>query len=261
MLEVFRSITIFDVVDIAIIAFLIYRVLLLIKGTIALRMTLGVIIILIFSSFSTLFGFKATSWVLSNLTGYLFLSIIILFQPEIRRALAIIGDTKVFNKNNSLNLFIIDEIVKAVTVLANKQIGALIVIQREIDLLPYIQVGTTLNSDLNKDILISIFIPHSPLHDGAVIVINGKITYAGTILPLTKRVDLDKKFGTRHRAAMGITEETDAVCIVVSEERGTITVSYRGNFTSELDSDTLRETLHNIFKIDSIKEVHHDAEQ
>ncbi len=259
MLEVFKSINIIDVLDIAIISFLIYRVLLLIKGTIALRMTLGVVFILIFSSFSNLFGFKATSWVLNNLTGYLFLSIIILFQPEMRRALAIIGDTKVFNKQDRISRETIDEIVKAVTILANKQIGALIVIQREIDLLPYIQVGTTLNSELNKDILVSIFIPYSPLHDGAVIVIDGKIVYAGSILPLTKRVDIDKKFGTRHRAALGITEETDSVCIVVSEERGTITVSYRGNFTSELDADSLKETLIHIFKLDDAKDAVENA--
>lgn len=259
MLEVFKSVNFIDIIDIAIISFLIYRVLLLIKGTIALRMTLGVVFILIFSSFSNLFGFKATSWVLNNLTGYLFLSIIILFQPEMRRALAIIGDTKVFNKQDRISREMIDEIVKAVTILANKQIGALIVIQREIDLLPYIQVGTTLNSELNKDILVSIFIPYSPLHDGAVIVIDGKIVYAGSILPLTKRVDIDKKFGTRHRAALGITEETDAVCIVVSEERGTITVSYKGNFTSELDADSLKDTLIHIFKID-MKEGTDNAE-
>jgi uncharacterized protein (TIGR00159 family) len=260
MLEIFKSITIIDLIDIAIISFLVYRVLLLIKGTIALRMTLGVLFILIFSSFSNLFGFKATSWVLNNLTGYLFLSIVILFQPEIRRALAVIGDTKVFNKQDKLSKETIDEIVKASTILANKQIGALIVIQREIDLLPFIQVGTTLNSELNKDILVSIFIPYSPLHDGAVIVRDGKIVYAGAILPLTKRIDLDKKFGTRHRAAIGITEETDSVCIVVSEERGTITVSYKGNFTSELDAESLKETLMNIFKIEENKEATTNAE-
>ncbi|MGB9732101.1 MAG: diadenylate cyclase CdaA [Calditerrivibrio nitroreducens] len=258
MLEIFKSITFVDILDIVIIAFMVYRVLLLIKGTIALRMTLGVIFILIFASFSNFFGFKATSWVLNNLTGYLFLSIIIIFQPEMRRALAVIGDTKVFNKQDKINKGIIDEIVKASTILANKQIGALIVIQREIDLLPYIQVGTTLNSELNKDILVSIFIPYSPLHDGAVIVIDGKIVYAGSILPLTKRVDIDKKFGTRHRAALGITEETDAVCVVVSEERGTILVSYRGNFTSELDADSLKETLSHIFNVDETKEAFDD---
>jgi len=107
-------------------------------------MTLGVFVILIFAFFSNLFALKATSWMLNNLTGYLFLSIIILFQPEIRRGLAVIGDTKVFNKKSSLTKDTIDEIVKAATILANKQIGALIVIQREIDLLPYIQVGSTL---------------------------------------------------------------------------------------------------------------------
>jgi len=122
------------------------------------------------------------------------------------------------------------------------------------DLLPYIQVGSTLNSELNKDILVSIFIPHSPLHDGAVIVIDGRLTYAGAILPLTKRIDIDKKFGTRHRAALGITEETDCISIVVSEERGTITVAYRGNFTSELDSQSLSDTLVNILNISEEKQ-------
>ncbi|MEF3254165.1 MAG: diadenylate cyclase CdaA [Deferribacterales bacterium] len=249
MVEFFKSIGIIDIIDIVIIAFLIYRVFILIKGTLALKMTFGVIIILVLASVSNMLGFRATSWVLNNLTGYLFLSIIILFQPEIRRGLAVIGDAKVFNKTNNITNNTIDEIVKATTLLANKQIGALIVIQRDIDLLPYIQIGNTLNSELNKNILVSIFIPHSPLHDGAVVVIGGRIVYAGAILPLTKRLDIDPKFGTRHRAAIGITEETDAVCIVVSEERGTITVAFKGNLTSELDSDTLRETLKTILKI------------
>jgi len=131
MVEVFKSIGLIDIIDITIIAFLIYRVFLLLKGTIALKMTLE-FCNTYFAFFSNLFALKATSWMLNNLTGYLFLSIIILFQPEIRRGLAVIGDTKVFNKKSSLTKDTIDEIVKAATILANKQIGALIVIQREI---------------------------------------------------------------------------------------------------------------------------------
>lgn len=248
MTNIFSFISIIDILDIAIISYIIYRLLLLIKGTRAFYMLFGIIFLIFMSFIAKYLGLKTTSWVLSNFSGYLFLTIIILFQPEIRRALAFIGETKIFGYTSEDITQTIDEIVKAATVLANRQIGALIVMQRDTELTHYIQAGTKLDSNVSKDLLISLFIPYSPLHDGAVIISGGKINYAGSILPLTKHENIDRKFGTRHRAALGISEETDAVSIVVSEERGTIAVAFKGNITSELDADMLRDTLYNIYQ-------------
>lgn len=246
MKEIFNFISFVDFIDIALISFIIYKMLMIIKGTRAFNMIFGIVLLVIVSSVSNFVGLKTTSWVMNNLSGYLFLTIIILFQPEIRRALAFFGETKVFGTTTLNYEQITEEIVKAVTVLANRQIGALIVLENETKLEPYIQAGTFLDSSVAKDLLISLFIPYSPLHDGAVVISEGKIKFAGSILPLTKKKDLDKKFGTRHRAAIGITEETDAVCIVVSEERGTISVTYKGKISSELDLVTLKDTLSGI---------------
>lgn len=249
MADFFSFFSIVDIIDIAIISFLIYKGLLLIKGTRAFNMIFGIILIIIVASVSKYVGLKTTNWVMSNLTGYLFLTIIILFQPEIRRALAFIGERKVFGSASHNMETIIDEIVKAATILANRQIGALIVLENETNLEHYIQSGTMLEANVSKDLLVSLFIPYSPLHDGAVIISEGRIKFAGSILPLTKMEHLDKKFGTRHRAAIGITEETDAISIVVSEERGTISIAYRGKISSELDAEMLKTTLLNIVNV------------
>ncbi|MDK2791298.1 MAG: diadenylate cyclase [Deferribacteres bacterium] len=249
MIDFIKAFSIVDIVDIAIISFLIYRGLLLIKGTRAFNMIFGIIFIIIVSFISKYIGLKTTSWVMSNLSGYLFLTIIILFQPEIRRALAFIGETKVFGTGSVSYEKIIDEITKAATILANRQIGALIVLENETKLEHYIQAGSLIDSVVTKDLLVSIFIPYSPLHDGAVIISEGKLKFAGSILPLTKRENIDKKFGTRHRAALGITEETDAICIVVSEERGTISLAYKGKISTELDAELLKSSLIDIVNI------------
>jgi uncharacterized protein (TIGR00159 family) len=189
----------------------------------------------------------------------LFLILIIVFQPELRKALALLGEPRLKGGSKIAGLeAYLDEIIRAVIVLANRQIGALIVIERNTDLTEFIQAGTKLDSLISRDILISLFIPYSPLHDGAVIISNNKITYAGTILPLTKKENLDKRFGTRHRAAIGITEETDAICIVVSEERGSISIAYSGRITTDLDIDTLKDTLGGLISSKSNKEGIHE---
>lgn len=239
-----------DIIDIALISYVIYRLLLLIKGTRALYMVMSIIILLIVLGVSEFLGLRVTSWVLNNFTGYLFLTLIIVFQPEIRRALAFIGESNFFESSSTnMNSRVVDELVRSATVLANRQLGALIIIQRNTKLIHYVQVGPKIDSIVSKDLLLSIFIPYSPLHDGAVILEGSRLTYAGCILPLTKRDDISQVYGTRHRAAIGITEETDAVAIVVSEERGAISVAMNGSITSELDAGMLEETLKNIFNM------------
>ncbi|MGE4497295.1 MAG: diadenylate cyclase CdaA [Deferribacterales bacterium] len=250
MPEFFKFVTLIDILDIAIIAVVAYRILLLIKGTRAIQMILGVLLLIVISFASKYLGLKTTSWVLSNFTGYLFITLVVLFQPEIRRALAVFGETRMLGAGNKSTLKVLDEIVKAASILANRQIGALIVIEGNTDLEHYLDTGETLKSLVTKDILISIFIPYSPLHDGAVIIKDGEILKAGCILPLSKKVDIGKNYGTRHRAAIGITEETDAVSVTVSEEKGSITIAYKGVLSEELDAEMLRVRLKELFETD-----------
>jgi len=249
MFELIKSFTIIDALDILIISYLIYRVLLLIKGTRAFQMVIGVVLIIFMSFLAKNLGFKTTNWVLSNFTGYLFIMIVILFQPEIRRALAMFGDRRFFGTANQSIHQVLDEIVRAASILANRQIGALIVIERESDIKQFIgDTGQEINGLVSKDLLISIFIPYSPLHDGAVLISDGSLKKAGAILPLSRKTDIGKGYGTRHRAAVGITEESDAVCVVVSEEKGSITIAKDGFLTDEMDAETLKRSLASLFE-------------
>jgi uncharacterized protein (TIGR00159 family) len=244
MIELFKSFGVIDLIDVLIITYITYRLFLLFKGSKALYMFIGILLLLIASSISNLFHLKTTSWLLGGFTSYLFLILIIVFQPELRKALALLGEPRLKGGSKTAGLEVyLEEIIRAVTVLANRQIGALIVIEKNTNLSDFVQAGTILDAVISRDLLISLFIPYSPLHDGAVIISNNKIVFAGAILPLTKKENLDKRFGTRHRAAIGITEETDAICIVVSEERGTISITNGGKITSDLDIDSLRDTL------------------
>ena len=250
VLEFIKSyVSIVDVIDVAFISYIIYRILLLLRGTRAIYMLVTIMILLLILSLSDFVGLRVTGWVLSNMSGYLFLALIIIFQPELRRALAFIGESKFFERTVSLNSQIVDEVVRTATILANRQLGALIIIQRNTDISHYVTLGQKIDSVVSKDLLLSIFIPYSPLHDGAVLLEGTRLTYAGCILPLTKREDIAQQYGTRHRAAIGITEETDAVAIVVSEERGEISVSVGGKIIPNLDANTLKETLGEIIKI------------
>ena len=250
VLEFIKSyVSIVDVIDVAFISYIIYRILLLLRGTRAIYMLVTIMILLLILSLSDFVGLRVTGWVLSNMSGYLFLALIIIFQPELRRALAFIGESKFFERTVSLNSQIVDELVRTATILANRQLGALIIIQRNTDITHYVTLGQKIDSVVSKDLLLSIFIPYSPLHDGAVLLEGTRLTYAGCILPLTKREDIAQQYGTRHRAAIGITEETDAVAIVVSEERGEISVSVGGKIIPNLDANTLKETLGEIIKI------------
>lgn len=250
VLEFIKSyVSIVDVIDVAFISYIIYRILLLLRGTRAIYMLVTIMILLLILSLSDFVGLRVTGWVLSNMSGYLFLALIIIFQPELRRALAFIGESKFFERTVSLNSQIVDELVRTATILANRQLGALIIIQRNTDISHYVTLGQKIDSVVSKDLLLSIFIPYSPLHDGAVLLEGTRLTYAGCILPLTKREDIAQQYGTRHRAAIGITEETDAVAIVISEERGEISVSVGGKIIPNLDANTLKETLGEIIKI------------
>lgn len=250
--NVIFSITIYDVIDMAIISFVIYKALQLVRGSRTVYMLVSIVGLLLMLMLSKYLGLRTVRWLLSNFTGYLVILIVVIFQPELRRALMSLGaTTKFFTTNAQPTNKMLEEIVRASTILANRQIGALIVIQRNIDLLPVVTVGQSLDCEVSKDLLISLFIPYSPLHDGAVLIKDSRISHAACILPLTKREDIPDNFGTRHRAAIGITEETDAVVVVVSEERGSISVVMGGDITTELDADGLHVTLENFLSMDS----------
>ena len=262
MIEIMKSMvtsfTPFDFLDVAIITIVTYRLLVMIKGTRAMYMAGSVIFIVVMLLVSNRLGLRTTGWILSNVTGYFFILIIILFQPELRRAMTGAGETPFlkgfFRKiNKDINSKTIEEVVRTATIFANRRIGALIVFQRKIDLLPFITPGQHLDSEITKDLLMSIFNPHSPLHDGAVILSGGRLSYAACILPLTKREEIALMYGTRHRAAIGITEETDAVVVVVSEERGAMAMVSGGIISTELDAHALESSLRSILNMEEKK--------
>ena len=232
-----------DTLDILIVSFIIYRIILLIKGTRAVQMLKGFAVIFLFYLLAEKAELVILHWILTNFLSSLILIIIVIFQHDIRRALAHVGTVPFFSSVETVDEeAVLDELLKAAMSLANKKIGALMVLEREIGLKDYIDIGTRLDAAVNREILQSIFLPNSPLHDGAVIIREGRLIAAGALLPLTAN-PVDKGLGTRHRAAIGLTEETDAVVIVVSEERGRISLVEGGNISQDMESDALRATL------------------
>ncbi len=232
-----------DTLDILIVSFIIYRIILLIKGTRAVQMLKGFAVIFLFYLLAEKAELAILHWILTNFLSSLILIIIVIFQHDIRRALAHVGTVPFFSSVERVDEeAVFDELLKAATALANKKIGALMVIEREIGLKNYIDVGTKLDAAVNKEVLQSIFLPNSPLHDGAVIIREGRLIAAGALLPLTAN-RVDKSLGTRHRAAIGLTEETDAVVVVVSEERGRVSFVEGGRILKDMDSDALRASL------------------
>ncbi len=237
-----------DFVDIFIVGYFLYRLFLLIKGTRAVQMLFGLFFLAIATFLAQWGQFYTIDWVLKNFFTLWVIIFIIVFQPELRKALAEMGRSKIYNLFEHGNIyFIIDEIVKASTALSQKGYGALIVIEREIGLKNYIETGVDISGKLSSELLINIFHPNTPLHDGAVIIQNDNIAAAACILPLSSISASPKDIGTRHRAAIGITEETDAVVIVVSEETRNISIAIRGRMTRNQDEENLRNVLRNIF--------------
>ena len=237
-----------DVIDIIIVTFVFYRLLLLIKGTRAFHMLMGLVVLFVAFIVAKWIGLYTIEWLIQSFWSYIVLALIILFQPEIRRALAQMGNPltqRLLSIEESKN---IEEIIRACVSLANKRIGGIIVIERNTELKDLIEVGIPLDARITKELITSIFLPYSPIHDGAIIIKGDRIVAAGCFLPLTLSADISKTLGTRHRAAIGITEETDAVAIVISEETGTISVSIGGQLTRNLDSASLRQILTGIFQ-------------
>lgn len=241
----FTPFSIRDLIDIALVTFIIYRFLLLMRGTRGVQMTFGIVVLLIFFGVTRFYRLASVQWLLSNVLTYIVFAIIVLYQNEIRRGLAGIGKTPILTRQRRQGTEGFEEIILAATTLASKKIGALIVMERDIGLKNYVESGIALDAVLTYDLLVTIFSPNTPMHDGAVIVHRNRILAAGCFLPLTLDPYLSKELGTRHRAAIGVTEETDAVAVIVSEETGTISLALDGRITRDLDSDGLRIALRN----------------
>src|SRR4051812_4579008 len=237
-----------DLLDILVVSLIIYELLKLIRGTRAVQMALGGGVIVALFYGSRWGHLETVNWLIRNLVGYIVFAVIVLFQTDIRRALAHLGRApffRYFAKAESAEESV-EEIVVAASMLASQQVGAIIAVERQVGLRNYIEGGIPLDAVLTYDLLLSIFQPSSPLHDGAVIVQADRIAAAACFLPLTVNPKLSKELGSRHRAAIGLTEENDAVAIVVSEETGIISVVVDGRVERGLAADQLRARLESL---------------
>ncbi len=241
--------TIFDVVDILIVSYVFYRGILLIRGTRAVQLLKGIIVLLMATGLSGLFHLQALNWLLNRVLEMGLFAIPVVFQPELRRALEQLGRSNLLSLSRRWQhvpespAHVITEIVNASQVFAKNRIGALVVLERETGLNEYIETGIAIGGVLSSELLINSFIPNTPLHDGAIIVRGDQVIAASCYLPLSDQSDLAKELGTRHRAAVGITEQSDALVVVVSEETGQISVAEAGLLTRGLDEQTLADKL------------------
>jgi diadenylate cyclase len=251
ILHFLQQVTFRDLLDVLLMAVIVYNILLLIRGTRAVQMVLGILFLVVVYYLARWGELLTLQITLEAFFSFLPFAVIVLFQDEIRRALAQFGSKRLWTLGAHQRVDpLFKEIVLAATALASRRIGALIVIERLEGLKNYVDNGILLDSVVSYDLLLNIFNPHTPLHDGAAIIQGDRIAAASCYLPLTLNPELSKEFGTRHRAALGISEETDAVAVVVSEETGTISVAFRGELVRGLDSNGLRNTLYKFLVTD-----------
>ncbi|MFC1856046.1 diadenylate cyclase CdaA [Thermodesulfobacteriota bacterium] len=240
----------YDWLDVFLVSFVTYRILIMIKGTRAVQMLLGLAVVAGIYIISQESELVMTRWALNNVMNSLILLIVVLFQSDIRRALTSVGKTPFFgdrDKEKREIIYSLEEIIKACTTLSEKKIGALVVIEKETGLKDYVEGGVELDAKVTKELITSIFFPKAPIHDGAIIIQRNKIKAAGCFLPLTMDPGLSKSLGTRHRAAIEISLETDAVVLVVSEETGKISLVSAGKIIKIHDNDKLWELLQKHF--------------
>ncbi|MFH0732694.1 MAG: diadenylate cyclase CdaA [Candidatus Omnitrophota bacterium] len=238
------------IVEILLLWYLFYLMLLFLKGTRAFQVLKGLTIIILVVSVSAFFvtqklGFYTLNWMIERFFGLIVIALIILFQPEMRQGLASIGQKGMFSLA-VLEQHIIEEIVNAASLLSKKKIGAIMAIERDASLRVYIESGISLDAQVTAEILNTIFMPNTPLHDGGVVIRGERVLAAGCLFPLTDNPHVSKRLGTRHRAAIGLTEERDAVVVVVSEETGSVSVAVDGKLTQDLDWANLEKMLRNL---------------
>lgn len=248
------TIRILDIVDILIVGIAIYRIYILIKETRAEQLMKGILAIFLFYIVSSKLNLYTVSWILKQAMTAGFVLIIVVFQPELRRILEYIGTRNIIKKSfinikNESAKKNVAEVTQAVASLARQKIGALIVFERKTGLNEVIETGTLLNSEISSELLINIFIPNTPLHDGAVIIRGDIIKAAACFLPMSDNQTISKELGTRHRAALGISERSDSLSVIVSEETGTVSIAEKGEIQRYIDNETLEEILTKFYEI------------
>ncbi|KKB36577.1 diadenylate cyclase CdaA [Bacillus thermotolerans] len=253
----FEDFTVLDylsnTLDILLVWFVIYKLLMVIRGTKAVQLVKGIFVIVVARSLSGLFGLDTLSWLMEQALTWGFLAVIIIFQPEVRRALEQLGRGRLFSRNvvqeDKEQRELIDALMEAVSYMAKRRIGALISIEKETGMNEYIETGIPLNSTVTSQLLINIFIPNTPLHDGAVIIQKNQIAAAACYLPLSESPFISKELGTRHRAAIGVSEVTDSITIIVSEETGAVSIAKNGDLFRGLSSEDFEKLLsHELLK-------------
>ncbi len=252
ILNYFNIFNLLDIImillDIIVVSFIIYKLILVLKGTRAVQLIKGLFVLVVVYFISDIFGLTSLNWILKQVQLMIVVALPIVFQPELRRALEQLGRGKIFMKSIPFLAAedmsrLINELIRTAQVLSDKKHGALIVIERTTGLNDYIETGIKIDAIASIELMVNIFVPSTPLHDGAIIINGDRIAAAGCFLPLTDSPYLSKQLGTRHRAALGITENSDSIAVIVSEETGTISVANDGELTRYLEEDNLKEIL------------------
>ncbi|MCV9884244.1 MULTISPECIES: diadenylate cyclase CdaA [Bacillaceae] len=234
-------------IDILLVWYVIYKLIMVVRGTKAVQLLKGITVIIVVRMLSQYLGLSTLQWLMDQALTWGFLAIIIIFQPELRRALEQLGRGRLFSRSGLPGEedpeVTVEAIVKATDYMAKRRIGALMSIEKETGMSDYIETGISLNSRISSELLINLFIPNTPLHDGAVIIQKNQVAAAACYLPLSESPFISKELGTRHRAALGISEVTDSLTIIVSEETGNVSVARNGELHRNLSQDELRDIL------------------
>jgi diadenylate cyclase len=238
-----------NLLDILVVTYIFYRILLLIKGTRAVQITFGIVTLILLTFFvREILHLRMLSWLLGNFWAAAAVILVVVFQPEIRSGLTQLGSHRWSKILFSSELSFIDEVVSALAAFRQSHTGAIIILEQEIGLRQYIESGVIINAQVSKELIISIFNPKSPLHDGAVVIENTRLISAGCILPLSNDPDISKVLGTRHRAAIGLSEISDAVIIVVSEETGIMSLAREGMLETDVEPEDLKKRLVDLYR-------------
>ncbi|GIP19168.1 membrane protein [Paenibacillus montaniterrae] len=237
-----------DIIDVGIVAFIIYKMMELVRGTRAVQLLKGILVLVATWAISTWFDLYTLKWLMNQMFTFGIVTVLIIFQPELRRVLEQLGRGKLFSRSSSFEgtglSEQIDEIIRAVRFMSKRKVGALIVFERKTGVTEMIESGIALESKISSELLINIFTPNSPLHDGAVIIRGNQLMAAGCYLPLSENPFISKELGTRHRAAIGVSEVSDAISLIVSEETGQISLSMNGLIVRDINEESLISKLH-----------------
>jgi diadenylate cyclase len=242
-------------VDIALLAFFLFKLYEILEETRAIQLLRGAVVLALVYAAAWFFHLSTLLWILQLIAPGLFIGVAIVFQPELRNIVARIGQREIFRGKKGQEPFRIDSVLNAAEVLAERKRGALVVFSRKVGIKNIVDTGTRLDAELSSALVLTIFGHDGPLHDGAVVVIGGRLAAAGCFLPLSNQPDIHRSFGTRHRAALGMAEETDAVVLAVSEETGTLSLAYEGNLFYDLGENEVRRRLHELLGLSAAESL------